>query len=372
MVKKSSGRDPRAQPGQNQGLKTAVAMLTKGLHISNKRSWISFVTVSLKTQKILWGKAAGRCAMPACRRQLVEHISETDDPTIVGENCHIVAENDGGPRSEPTMSVNDRNRYANLVLLCNVDHKIVDDNEAIWTADAMKVLKAEHEAWVEGSLGLDKMKLRDETTYAEYVDEWVRLAHLNEWREWSSWVLGGDQPQICTSVDKDLSILRRWLLGRVWPNRYPSLENAFGNFARVLEDFQLTLHKYIEPRNEDDWLCTHKFYRIDQWDETLYFKLLVKYEFHVDIVCDLMLELTRASNLVCHEVRRHVAHGFRLTEGNLIVQRGPDETLRVVEFVPHYSQEEAALVTPYPGLPKFFDDRGNRDRVIGNGKPSEI
>lgn len=330
-------------------------------------SW--FVTVSLKTQKILWGKAAARCAMPACRRQLVEDISETDDPTLVGENCHIVAEKDGGPRSDPKMSVDARNRYANLVLLCNVDHKIIDDNEAVWTVDRLTALKAEHEAWVEQSLGLDRAKIRDDTLYAEYVDEWVRLAHLDEWTAWSSWVLGSGQPRIWVKVDEDLTALRRWLLGRIWPGRYASLEHAFGNFGRVLQDFQEILHEHLEPRGKGDELVTRKFYWIEQWDPPLYAKLGAQYDFHVDIVSDLMLELTRAANLVCDEIRRYIAHNFRLVEGNAIVQRGPDTDLRWVEFVPRYLPEEAAATPPYPGLPQFYDDRGNRDWAVGKGQP---
>ncbi len=326
------------------------------------------MTVSLKTQKILWGKAAARCSMPECRRQLVEDISETDDPTLVGENCHIVAEKDGGSRSDPKMSVEDRNRYANLILLCNVDHKIIDDNEAVWMVDRLKALKAEHETWVEQSLGLDKAKMGDDTVYAGYVDEWVRLAHLNEWTAWSSWVLGSGQPRIRVNVDDDLTALRRWLLGRIWPGRYSSLELAVGNFRRVLKDFQEILHEHIERR--DDVLFTHKFYRIDRWDPPLYAKLAEQYDFHVDIVSDLMLELTRAANLVCDQIRRHLAHNFRLVEGNVIVQRGPDMELRWVEFVPRYSPEEAAAPMPYPGLSQFYDDRSTRDWAIGKGQPN--
>lgn len=328
------------------------------------------MTISLKTQKILWGKAAARCAIPDCRRQLVEDISETDDPTLVGENCHIVAEKDGGPRSNPTMSADDRNRYANLILLCNVDHKIIDDNEAIWTVDRLKALKVEHETWVEQSLGLDQVKMRDDAIYADYVDEWVRLTHLNEWTAWSSWVLGSGQPRISVKVDDDLAALRRWMIGRIWPGRYPSLEHAFSNFHRVLQDFQLIMHEHLEPHGTGDVLFTRKFYQIQQWDPPLYTKLVAQYEFHVDIVSDLMIELTRAANLVCDEVRRHIAHNFRLLEGNVIVQRGPDMELRWLEFVPRYSSVEAATPTPYNGLPQFYDDRNNRDWTIGHGRPN--
>ena len=93
------------------------------------------MAISLKTQKILWGRAAARCAFSECRRHLVEDITQTDDPTLVGENCHIVAEKDDGPRADPAMPVDDRNRYENSILLCNVHHKIVDDNEQVWTVE---------------------------------------------------------------------------------------------------------------------------------------------------------------------------------------------------------------------------------------------
>lgn len=328
------------------------------------------MSVSLKTQKILWGKAAARCAMPDCRRQLVENICETDDPTLVGENCHILADKDGGPRSDQTMPTEDRNRYENLVLLCNVHHKIIDDNEAVWTVDRLKALKVAHEAWVEKSLELDRAEINDDTLYADYVDEWVRLAHLDEWTAWSSWVLGSGQPLILAEVDDDLTALRRWLLSRIWPGRYPSLEHAFGNFRQVLQDFQQILHKHLEARGNRDQISTRKFYQIEKWDPPLYSKLLAQYEFHVDIVCDLLLELTRATNLVCDEVRRHIAHNFRLVEGNAIVSRGPDTEMRWVEFLPRYSQKEASAPVPYPGLLLFYSERDNRDWSIGRGLPN--
>jgi hypothetical protein len=53
---------------------------------------------------MLWGRAAGRCSFPGCRIRLVEDATETDDPALVGENCHIVAEADGGPRADPATS----------------------------------------------------------------------------------------------------------------------------------------------------------------------------------------------------------------------------------------------------------------------------
>ncbi len=269
------------------------------------------------------------------------------------------------------MPVADRNRYANLILMCNVHHKIIDDNEAVWTIEKLKKLKVSHESWVEQSLGLDHLKLRDDTVYGGYVDEWARRSHLDEWTAWSSFVLGSGQPRILAEVDEDLGELRRWLLGRVWPGLYPDLEQAFRNFARVLQDFHETLRSHLERGTGAPMLFTAKFYQIPEWDPPRYARLSKQYDFHVDLVSDLMLELTRAANLVCDQVRRNIAHNYRLADGHLIVQRGPDINFSWVECVTRYSAEEALLERPYPDLESFYDARSERDWTIGSGRPDD-
>lgn len=325
--------------------------------------------VSLKTQKILWGRAAGRCAHEDCRRRLVEDISETDDPTLVGENCHIVAEKEDGPRGNSPLSLDERNRYGNLILLCNIHHKIIDDNEGKWTVVALHELKQRHEAWVEQSLGLDRVKLQEDTTYADYIDVWARLANLDNWTVWTSFVLGSGQPRIRPDVEADLNTLRKWLLARVWPGRYKTLEAAFENFRRVLSDFHETLRTHLEEHKGSEFLFTEKFYKIPQWDPALYQQLLKEYDFHVALVCDLMLELTRAANLVSDEIRRHVSHSYRLNEGYLVVSQGPNSLLQYIESVPRYRGEESASGIPYPGLDAFYNDREKRDSYEGKGRP---
>lgn len=56
-------------------------------------------SLTQKTLKLLWGRAASRCAI--CKRELVMDETETDDASIVGEACHIVAESPDGPRGCP-------------------------------------------------------------------------------------------------------------------------------------------------------------------------------------------------------------------------------------------------------------------------------
>jgi hypothetical protein len=53
------------------------------------------VSISDKTRKTLWAKAGGRCSI--CQQQLVTDAEAADDePSVFGEECHIVARSPGG------------------------------------------------------------------------------------------------------------------------------------------------------------------------------------------------------------------------------------------------------------------------------------
>jgi hypothetical protein len=292
--------------------------------------------------------------------------TETDDPALVGENCHIESEN--GPRSNPAMSEDDRDSYANLILLCRNHHRVIDTQELEYTVERLHQIKEEHERWVRQQLGFDAAKQADDEQYAAMVDTWERLGHLDEWHTWTSHVLGSGQPSIFRNVFEDLAQLRTWLLNRVWPGRYMDLENAFENFRRVLQDFYEQFHKHAELVGaNDELLMTRKFYQIREWDEERYTHLSKQYDFHVDLVEDLMLELTRAANLIADRVRQDIMRNYRLAEGLLVIEYGPTEDLAFHQVVVKYSTEEQNRTFPYPGLQAFLTERAQRDMHFGEG-----
>lgn len=304
--------------------------------------------------------------MPNCRKYLFEDATETDDPTLVGENCHIVAEHDNGPRPNATMAMAGRNAYANLVLMCSDHHKVIDAQEHHYTVDLLHKIKADHEQWVREQLGFDAKRLRDDEAYASIVDEWGRLAHLDKWLGWSSRVLSFGQPSMSKMMSEDLTTLRRWLMNRIWPARHAELENAFQNFRFVLEDFHLSFLEHAVPLG-DDVLITEKFYQIQEWNPERYEKLAARYNHHVDLVEDLMLELSRAANLICDEVRRSLRHSFRMSEGHLTIQYGPVGVLEFREAVVQYSTTERTERFPYDTLENFMFCRADRDFHFGTG-----
>src|SRR5215475_11587653 len=108
------------------------------------------VAISDRDRKILWGRSGNRCVV--CRRVLVAERTPTDREALIGEEAHIAARSPGGAcYGECALDIVDR--YENLILLCRVDHKRVDDQWRHYTTSRLQQIKAEHEAWVEHSLG---------------------------------------------------------------------------------------------------------------------------------------------------------------------------------------------------------------------------
>lgn len=82
------------------------------------------MTISDRDRKILWGRSGERCAI--CRRKLVADRRGRDSESAVGDEAHIVARSPGGPRFRE-MEEGVVDSYENRILLCKVDHKVVDD-----------------------------------------------------------------------------------------------------------------------------------------------------------------------------------------------------------------------------------------------------
>ncbi|MCC9311815.1 HNH endonuclease [Kitasatospora sp. RB6PN24] len=107
------------------------------------------MAVSEKTRKIIWCEAGGRCAI--CRVQVVTPGTDCDDPSVFGEEAHIVARSKGGPRAG-LLDDASIDSHTNLVLLCSKHHKQIDDQPGYFTVDRLREIKAQHAAWTR-SLG---------------------------------------------------------------------------------------------------------------------------------------------------------------------------------------------------------------------------
>jgi len=323
------------------------------------------MSISVKTRKMLWGRAASRCAFLECRRELVVDAIEADEESLIGEECHIIAQANNGPRGNPDYDVEQRDEYENLILLCNIHHKIIDDQANTFTVGIIKRLKVQHEDWVRSSLKFfDPAKQRDDEQYADIMAEWAIRVDIDNWLSWSSSALSGGQPVLRRDTYTRLKEAVSWCVSRVWPGRYRELEAAFKNFAYALSDFLIVFDTHANHNEEqNNRIWTEKFYSRMGWNEH-YEQDLRRYNEHVDLVQDLMLEVTRAANYICDWFRVYIDQKYRTEEGILLVEYGPISELRYVRVLPQYQNEERKLL-PYPGLEQFKFERVRRDHHFG-------
>jgi hypothetical protein len=98
-------------------------------------------------RKLLWGKAARRCAI--CNELLTKPETARDREAVIGDEAHIVGERPSSARYR----VVDRvwcASYENRILLCPNHHRLVDAQPEDWPEERLLRLKAEHEERMTG------------------------------------------------------------------------------------------------------------------------------------------------------------------------------------------------------------------------------
>lgn len=126
------------------------------------------MAISERTRKIIWIEAGGRCAI--CKEQVMTPGTESDDPSIFGEEAHIVGRSATGPRGGglPDELID---AYGNLLLLCSKDHKRVDDQTVYFTVERLRAIKTEHAAWIRTTADQesDRLALAPDPTFPQPV-----------------------------------------------------------------------------------------------------------------------------------------------------------------------------------------------------------
>lgn len=96
---------------------------------------------SKKTLRGLYLLSGNLCANPTCATVLINA-----NGTMVADVCHIKAESPGGPRFDKDLGVEDRRASANLILLCNTCHTLVDAEPTKYTVPVLTKWKSDREA----------------------------------------------------------------------------------------------------------------------------------------------------------------------------------------------------------------------------------
>lgn len=98
-----------------------------------------------KTKMELFARAAGRCQFAGCNKWLFNE--ELTCASLNASNiAHIIASSPDGPRGNESESHLMANDIKNLMLVCRVHHKLIDDRPDEYTSEILRNMKETHES----------------------------------------------------------------------------------------------------------------------------------------------------------------------------------------------------------------------------------
>jgi SMODS-associated and fused to various effectors sensor domain/HNH endonuclease len=106
-------------------------------------------------ERMLWGVAAGRCEFEGCNQRLWQS-SVTREQVNIAEKAHIYAFSGRGPRGHSGVTKEELNDLRNLLLVCPVCHKKIDQRQdgGRYTVANLRQMKERHERRIDIVTGI--------------------------------------------------------------------------------------------------------------------------------------------------------------------------------------------------------------------------
>lgn len=97
-------------------------------------------------RKKLWARSGNVCSFPGCPNVL----AQPGAPGILGQEAHIKGDKPGSPRYDIRQTPEERDSYANRILLCPNHHTEIDRvNAEKYSVEDLLKMKSDHEAQVD-------------------------------------------------------------------------------------------------------------------------------------------------------------------------------------------------------------------------------
>jgi hypothetical protein len=250
--------------------------------------------------------------------------------------------------------------------MCGLHHDLIDADVEAFPIERLVEIKRKHEQGIEAKMSsrerhIDAVEIR----YASIVDEWARRIHIDEWDGRMSKLVSS--AAIPNEVFDELEPIRDWLLRRVWPRTHPRLEQAFVSFRHISEDLE-GVASWNSSTHNGLLLVDRVYKEVGPGTSSDNMEFLERRsEYFQDLAADLVVEMTRAVNLICDRVREELWPNYRLEEGYALIGLGMDASLRYQILRPLYPPD--APDRPYEGLSQFVIERNSRDWARGEGAP---
>lgn len=263
-----------------------------------------------KDQKILWARAAGLCSI--CKEKLTFDDEAESTAGTLGAMSHIVGEKIAAARGKSKLPLDQRNTYANLILLCAHHHDEIDKHESKYPIETLHKIKDDHELLV--SETLSNTVDPDDMVYSDLIDTISVSLQLEHW--W--WFIDNAvRDFVPLEVTDAQGLLNRKRLNAIWPKKKKGLKTAI---IELIDSFDKYMSHYmtnVEEKISGKMLGPDRSYRRfwnPQFDE--YWQKEDKWsKVNFWLLCDYIIKL----NAFADAVRKHVNPLFFRTSGKFIV-----------------------------------------------------
>lgn len=109
----------------------------------------------------MWASSGGYCGNPRCHCELLP-LFETGEITNIEEIAHIIGHKEDGPRGHDNTSLNERDEFENLILLCPNCHTIIDKNPELFPKETIRQWKRNHSDSIRNLFVAPKYSTREE------------------------------------------------------------------------------------------------------------------------------------------------------------------------------------------------------------------
>jgi len=180
----------------------------------------------------LFALSGNQCAFPGCSNTVTDQVEPGEQPVTLAQRAHIVGVGRQGPRSKATPLSDDIDAVENLLLLCGVHHRIVDNNPRIYSVEVLAKYKADHEA----KMAPKNLRPKPLTFETDTVD--LSLLTVTElpavlWRAKSPFRTGAEVAEHLPRSKGEQVLPFVLLKGEVWA--FHDLASPKGPFKQVVE-----------------------------------------------------------------------------------------------------------------------------------------
>jgi hypothetical protein len=312
--------------------------------------------VDVATRVAIWGRAGGRCSDSRCRRILIYRPDEAADPSLIGEVCHIKAKSLGGPRYDENYPEEFRESYDNLLLMCRIHHKIIDDHPEIYSVEKLRALKVDHETWVDSQLsGQEKDARSAREKYSVLLAAIEKQLDFGRADRWLGFMGSNEYPRFEKKFAGVLFDFPTWIVRQFWPNSIPEIESSVMNLAQALDDYTHFFVKYSSPEAFPEFYTITKFYQSSEWNEERYERQSKKWEGVIAEAGERALEIAKALNLLVKIVRAKVVMDYRTEEGWFVVPGHFADSNLSAMAVPRYNLARETEILSDPRYLSVFN-----------------